>query len=38
LQHLNPTRALHITGFVTVCEAFVGRKPHVDFFQQIFSG
>ena len=32
LQHLNPTGVLHIIGFVTVCEAFLGMEPHVDFF------
>ena len=24
LQHLNPTIVLHVAGFVTVCEAFLG--------------
>ena len=38
LQHLNPTGVLHIAGFVTVCEAFLGMEPHVDFFQRLFSG
>ena len=38
LQHLNPTRVLHIVGFVTVCEAFLGMELHVDFFQRLFSG
>ena len=38
LQHLNLTRVLHIAGFVTVCEAFLGMEPHVDFFRQMFSG
>ena len=23
LQHLNPTRVLHVAGFITVCEAFL---------------
>ena len=32
LQHLNPTGVLHITDFVTVCEAFLGMEPHMDFF------
>ena len=32
LQHLNLTRVLHIAGFVTVCEAFLGVESHVDFF------
>ena len=38
LQHLNPTRVLHIAGFITVCEAFLGMEPHADFFQRLFSG
>ena len=37
LQHLNPTGVLHVAGFVTVCEAFLGMEPHVDFFQRIFT-
>ena len=32
LQHLNPTGVLHITGFVTVYEAFLEMELHVDFF------
>ena len=35
LQH--PTRMLHITGFITVCEAFLGMEPHMDLLQWIFS-
>ena len=38
LQHLNMNGMLHITDFVTVCEAFLGMEPHVDFFRWIFSG
>ena len=38
LQHLNPTGLLHITGFITVCEAFLRMEPHVDFFRWMFSG
>ena len=38
LQHLNSTGVLHIVDFVTVCEAFLGMEPHVDFFQRMFSG
>jgi hypothetical protein len=38
LQHLNPTGVLHIVGFVTVCEAFLGMEPHVNFFWLFFSG
>ena len=29
---------LHVTGFVTVYEAFLGKEPHVDFFRRIFTG
>ena len=31
-------RVLHVAGFVTICEAFVGMEPHVDSFWRIFSG
>ena len=37
LQHLNPTGVVHIVGFITVSEAFLGMEPHVDFFQRMFS-
>jgi len=37
-HHLNPTGMLHIAGFVTVCEAFLGIDPHVDIFQEMFVG
>ena len=29
---------LHVAGFVTVCEAFLGMEPHVDLFRWIFIG
>ena len=38
LQHLNPTGVLHIAGFITVYEAFLGMEPHVDLFRWIFTG
>ena len=38
LQHLNPTGVLHIAGFITVYEAFLGMEPHMDFFRWIFFG
>ena len=31
-------RVLHVAGFVTVYEAFVGVEPYVDSFRRIFSG
>ena len=37
LQHLNPTGVLHIAGFITVCEAFLGMEPHIDLFWLFFS-
>jgi len=37
LQHLNPTRVLHIVGFITMCEAFLGMEPHTDLLQRMFS-
>ena len=33
LQHLNPNGVLHIVGFITVYEAFLGMEPHVDLFR-----
>ena len=33
LQHLNPMGVLHIAGFVTVYEAFLGMEPHAGFFR-----
>ena len=38
MHHLNPTGMLHITGFLTVCEAFLGIDPHVDLFREMFIG
>ena len=38
LQHLNLTGVLHITSFVTICEAFLRMELHVDLFRRIFSG
>ena len=38
LQHLNPTGVLHITGLVTVYEAFLKTEPHANFFRRLFSG
>ena len=37
LHHLNPTRMLHIAGFVTVCEAFLGIDSHVDLYGRCSS-
>ena len=37
LQHLNPMGVLHIAGFVTVCEAFLGMETHADFIRRLFS-
>ena len=37
-HNLNPTEMLHITGFMTVCEAFLGIDPHVDLFREMFVG
>ncbi|RLN34933.1 orf3 [Panicum miliaceum] len=38
LQHLNPNAVLHIAGFVTLCEAFLGIELHVGLFQGFFYG
>ena len=37
LQHLNPTGVLHVTGFVTICEAFLRKDLYVDLFWWIFT-
>ena len=37
LQHLNLTEVLHVAGFITVYEAFLGMEPHVDLFRWIFT-
>ena len=37
LQHLNPTGAPYITGFITVCEAFFEMEPYTDSFRWIFT-
>ena len=37
LQHLNPTRMLHVVGFITVYEVFLGMEPHMDHFWRIFT-
>ncbi|RLN13364.1 hypothetical protein C2845_PM09G08710 [Panicum miliaceum] len=37
-QHLNLNGVLHITGFVTLCEAFLGIEPHVGLFRAFFYG
>ena len=29
---------LHIAGFITVYEAFLGMEPHMDLFRRFFSG
>ena len=31
-------RVLHVAGFVTICEAFVGMEPYGKPFRRIFSG
>ena len=31
-------RVLHVAGFVTIYEAFIGMELYVDSFQRIFSG
>jgi hypothetical protein len=38
LQHLNPNGVLHITGFVTLYEGFLGIDPHMSLFRAFFHG
>ena len=37
LQHLNLTGVLHVSGFITIYEAFLGMEPHMDLFRWIFT-
>ena len=37
LQHLNPTRVLHVVGFIIVYEAFLGMELCVHLFRRIFT-
>lgn len=36
LQHLNPNSELHIAGFMTLCEIFLGIDLHVDLLRAYF--
>jgi hypothetical protein len=36
LQQLNLNGMLHIVGFVTLCEGFLGIDPHTKLFQTFF--
>jgi hypothetical protein len=36
LHHLTPSRIMHITAFVTLCEAYIGIKPHFDLWNHFF--
>jgi hypothetical protein len=36
LHHLTPSRILHITIFVTLCEAYMGIEPHFDLWNHFF--
>jgi hypothetical protein len=38
LQHLNPNRVLHIAGFITLCEGFLGIDPYAGLFRAFFLG
>ena len=38
LQHLNLTGVLHVAGFITIYEAFLGMEPCVDLYRWIFTG
>jgi hypothetical protein len=37
LQHLNPDGVLHITGFFTLYEGFLGIDSHANLFQAFFQ-
>lgn len=36
LHHLNPNSILHITSFITLCECFMGTRPHWGLWKRIF--
>ena len=31
-------RVLHVAGFITIYEAFIGMEPHMDSFRRVFFG
>ena len=31
-------RVPYVTGFVTICETFIGMEPHMDSFRRVFPG
>jgi hypothetical protein len=37
-HHLTPSFILHITAFVTLCEAYMGIEPHFDMWNHFFRG
>jgi hypothetical protein len=37
LQHLPPNALLQLSGFVVVCEAFLGIEPNKDLFRRVFE-
>jgi hypothetical protein len=36
LHHLTPSGVLHIAGFVTLCEAYMGIEPHFNLWNYFF--
>jgi hypothetical protein len=36
LHHLTPSKILHATAFVTLCEAYIGIEPHFDLWNYFF--
>lgn len=38
LQHLNPNGIQHIATFITLCEGFLGIKPHFKLWKYFFVG
>jgi hypothetical protein len=36
LHHLTPSRILHITAFITLCEAYMGIEPHFKLWKYFF--
>jgi hypothetical protein len=36
LHHLSPLGILHVTAFITLCEAYMGIEPHINLWNYLF--
>jgi hypothetical protein len=37
LHHLTPSGILHMTVFMSLCEAFIGIEPHLNLWSYLFQ-